>query len=68
MREGARFQRHGHLGHGEIPVMEGRMRVAGATLESGDYPFTEPGEVHDVLAPAMPIIYVGSRKQTPAIE
>lgn len=64
---GSRFPTHGHVGSEEVLVIAGKVRIAGATLQTGDYLFTEPGEEHDVVALEDAVIYVASQKQTPLV-
>lgn len=68
LKAGARFPRHVHHGSEEVLVLAGRVEIGGATLETGDYLFTEPGEEHDVLAVSDAIIFVSSQKSTPIVE
>lgn len=61
MKRGARAQRHGHPGGEETYMLSGRVRidrrvdaqgqpVPDTTLQTGDYLFAPPGEVHEGYA------------------
>jgi quercetin dioxygenase-like cupin family protein len=64
---GAVFPAHMHHGHEEVLVISGRVNIGGTELKTGDYLFTEPGEVHNVVAVEDSVIYVASQKATPVI-
>ncbi len=65
LRAGTAFPKHGHEGHEEVLILEGCVEIAGVKLETGDYLYTEPGEVHGVIAICDSIIFVSSQKPTP---
>lgn len=68
LAQGARFPRHAHHGTEEVLVLSGTVTLDGVALTSGDYLFTEPGEVHDVVAITDALIFVSSQKATPVVE
>ena len=68
LARGSRFPRHAHHGTEEVVVLAGRVQIGGAELEAGDYPFTDPGEEHDVVALSDATIFVSSQRATPVVE
>lgn len=68
LRKGSRFPRHTHHGTEEVLVLSGSVKIGEATLDSGDYLFTEAGEEHDVTALSDAVIFVSSQKATPLLE
>ena len=67
LKKGARFPQHAHHGTEEVVVLEGRVSIGGEELDTGDYLFTTPGEVHDVVAVSDAVIFVSSQKETPVV-
>ena len=47
---GSRYPAHMHPAGEEIFVLEGVVRVGGATLKQGDYLYTAPGNIHAVYS------------------
>ena len=68
LKEGARFPTHAHQGTEEVVVISGKVSLGGVEMVEGDYLFTAPGEVHDVVAVTDTVIFVSSQKATPVIE
>jgi quercetin dioxygenase-like cupin family protein len=68
LAQGSRFPRHAHHGTEEVVVLSGIVQIGGVELGPGDYLFTEPGEVHDVVALSDASIFVSSQKATPVLE
>jgi len=68
LAKGTRFPRHAHVGTEEVVVLSGTVIIGGVELAQGDYLFTTPGEVRDVVAAADAVIFVSSQKQTPVVE
>jgi quercetin dioxygenase-like cupin family protein len=68
LKQGSRFPQHAHHGTEEVVVLSGRVTLGDVALEEGDYLFTIPGEVHDVVAVTDAVIFVSSQKATPVVE
>ena len=66
--KGARFPRHDHPGGEDVYVVSGRCAVGGATLVAGDFLWTEPGGVHDLVAEEETVIYVSTPNGVRVIE
>ena len=49
-------------------VTSWKILIGGSTLTAGDYFYTEPGEVHDVLAIEDSVIYVASEKPVTVLD
>jgi quercetin dioxygenase-like cupin family protein len=67
LTQGSRFPRHAHGGTEEVVVLAGIVRIGGVEVSTGDYPFTSPGEEHDVVAISDATIFVSSQN-TPIVE
>ncbi len=68
LRQGAHFPLHNHPGWEEVLILSGRIVVSGQTLSTGDYFYTEAGEVHDTVAEEDPIAFVSLEKDIEIVE
>ncbi len=68
LRQGAHFPLHNHLGWEEVLILSGRIVVSGQTLSTGDYFYTEAGEVHDTVAEEDTIAFVSLEKDIEIFE
>lgn len=62
LKAGARGPRHRHNAGEDVYVISGKILLGGATLDAGDYSYTEVGEEHDLLALEDSVIFVSSDK------
>jgi len=68
IKAGAQGPRHRHEAGEDVLVISGKILIGGSTLTAGDYFYTEPGEVHDVLAIEDSVIYVASEKPVTVLD
>jgi quercetin dioxygenase-like cupin family protein len=62
LKKGSHGPRHKHLAGEHVLVLSGKVAIAGETLATGDYSFTEAGEEHDLTALEDSVIFVTSDK------
>ncbi|MEO8626893.1 MAG: cupin domain-containing protein [Betaproteobacteria bacterium] len=62
IKAGATGPRHRHAAGEDVLVISGQVVIDGATLNAGDYCYTEAGETHELKAIEDSVIYVSSQK------
>lgn len=58
--KGARFPTHDHPGGEEVYVVYGRAVIGDVTVTAGDYLWTPPNGIHDLVAAEETLLFVSS--------
>lgn len=58
--KGAGFPTHDHPGGEEVYVVYGRAVIGDVTVNAGDYIWTAPNGIHDLIAEEETLLFIGS--------
>jgi quercetin dioxygenase-like cupin family protein len=68
LKAGARGPMHRHEAGEHALVISGKVNVGGVILGAGDYLYTEPGEVHDLIALEDSVLFASTERRVHVVE
>lgn len=68
LKAGAKGFKHTHISGEDAFVVSGLVDISGKKLGPGDYLYTEPGEIHQLVALEDSMVYVFTEKPVKVLE